>query len=454
MLVHMNRRAFLSLPLLSGFAQTGIRRPNILVLLADDLGWADVGFHGGDIRTPNLDALARDGVQLDRFYSCPVCSPTRSALMTGRWPMRLGTGYTVVRPWANYGLPLEEHLMPQTFQAAGYQTAMAGKWHLGHMRKAYFPGSRGFESSYGHFNGAIDYYKHDREGGLDWHRDGKTLEETGYSTELIGAEAVRRIRGRDKKRPFFLYVPFNAPHAPLQAPQPLVDRYASVKDEKRRVFSAMVESMDQQIGAMLRTLDEEAIAQDTLVVFFSDNGGPVNLGATNTPLRGAKASVYEGGIRVPAVMRWPGKLKAGAKSTQVMAAWDVFPTVAAAAGVKPAGKLPLDGMSCWKQITNGTRIPREDIFFAIENGRQIQHCVIHREWKLIRQGEGQHMLFNLEEDPTEKNDVAAGKPALVKDLAARIDRWKTLEPEYGMRSGGAPPKDWKAPKRWADDAPL
>jgi arylsulfatase B len=454
MLIHMNRRAFLSLPLVSGFAQTGIRRPNVIVLLADDLGWADVGFHGGDIRTPNIDALAMGGVQLDRFYSCPVCSPTRSALMTGRWPMRLGTGYTVVRPWANYGLPLEEHLMPQSFQAAGYQTAMAGKWHLGHMRKAYFPGARGFESSYGHFNGAIDYYKHDRDGGLDWHRDGKTVEETGYSTELIGAEAVRRIRGRDKKRPFFLYVPFNAPHAPLQAPQPLIERYASVKDEKRRVFSAMVESMDQQVGAILKALEEEAIAQDTLVVFFSDNGGPVNLGATNTPLRGAKASVYEGGIRVPAVMRWSGKLKAGSKSTQVMAAWDLFPTLAAAAGIKPAGKLPLDGVDCWKQITRGTRVAREKIFFAIENGKQVQHCVIHREWKLIRQGENQHSLYNIEADPSETKDLAEGNPALVKELAAQIDQWKALAPANGMRSSGGAPKDWKAPKRWADDAPL
>ncbi|MBM3760054.1 MAG: arylsulfatase [Acidobacteria bacterium] len=374
--------------------------------------------------------------------------------MTGRWPMRLGTGYTVVRPWANYGLPLEEHLMPQSFQAAGYQTAMAGKWHLGHMRKSYFPGARGFDSSYGHFNGAIDYYTHERDGGLDWHRDGKTLEEKGYSTELIGGEAVRRIRSRDKKRPFFLYVPFNAPHAPLQAPQALLDGYASVKDEKRRVFSAMVESMDQQVGAVLKTLDDEAIAQDTLVMFFSDNGGPVNLGATNTPLRGAKATVYEGGIRVPAVMRWPGKVKAGTKSTQVMAAWDLFPTIAAAAGVRPAGKLPLDGMNCWKQITDGSRTPREDIFFAIENEKLIQHCVIHREWKLIRQGESEHMLFRIEDDPTEKNDVAAANPGIVKDLAARIDRWKKLEPANGMRSEGGAPKGWKAPKRWADDAPL
>lgn len=453
MIYKMTRRALLSLPLAIAQAQTGPRRPNVVILLADDLGWADVGFHGGNIRTPNIDSLAREGVQLDRFYSCPVCSPTRSALMTGRWPMRLGIGYTVVRPWADYGVPLEEHLMPQSFKAAGYQTAMAGKWHLGHQRRAYFPGSRGFDSSYGHFNGAIDYYTHDREGGLDWHRDGKTLLEAGYSTELIGAEAVRRIRARDKSRPFLLYVPFNAPHAPLQAPQTSIDRYANVKDQKRRVFSAMVDAMDRQVGAILKTLDEEAIAQDTIVLFFSDNGGPVNLGANNTPLRGAKASVYEGGIRVPAVMRWPGKIKAGSKSAQVMAAWDVFPTLAAAAGIKPAGKLPLDGTSYWQQIASQTRTLHENVFFAIENGAQQQHCVLHREWKLIRQGESEHTLFNVEEDPTEKKDVAAAHPALVRELSARIDEWKKLHPPLGMRWSSEVPKGWRAPKRWADDTP-
>ncbi|MEZ5352167.1 MAG: sulfatase-like hydrolase/transferase [Bryobacteraceae bacterium] len=454
----MTRRTLLSLPLAAAAQQRAPSQgragtPNVVVLLADDLGWADVGYHGGEIRTPNIDKLSREGMQLDRFYSCPVCSPTRSALMTGRWPMRLGTGYTVVRPWEDYGLPLEEHLMPQSFHAAGYQTAMAGKWHLGHQRRAFFPGARGFDSSYGHFNGAIDYFTHDREGGLDWHRDGKTLEEKGYSTELIGAEAVRRIKSRDKSRPFLLYVPFNAPHSPLQAPQALIDRYAGVKDEKRRVFSAMVDSMDQQVGAILGALDQEAIARDTIVLFFSDNGGPTNLGARNTPLRGAKASVFEGGIRVPAVLRWPGRVEAGSKSTQVMAAWDAFPTLAAAAGIKPAGKLPLDGVNLWAQIQGGSRTPREDIFFAIQNNVHLQHCLISREWKLIRDGESKHMLFNVEQDPTEKNDLAQAHPERVRELSARIDDWRKLAPPYGMKASTSPPASWKAPKRWADDAP-
>jgi arylsulfatase A-like enzyme len=446
----MTRRTLLSLPVAAA-AQPRRDKPNVVVILADDLGWADVGFHGGDIRTPNIDSLARDGVQLDRFYSCPVCSPTRSALMTGRWPMRLGTGYTVVRPWEDYGVPLEEHFLPQTFAAAGYQTAMAGKWHLGHSRRAYFPGARGFQSSYGHVNGAIDYYKHDREGGLDWHRDGRTLDEEGYSTELIGAEAVRRIRSRDKGKPFFLYVPFNAPHSPLQAPQALIDRYAAVKDERRRVFSAMVDAMDQQVGAILKTLDDEKIARDTIVLFFSDNGGPTNLGARNTPLRGAKATVFEGGIRVPAVMRWPGRLKPGTKSTQVMAAWDLFPTLAAAAAVKPAGKLPFDGVDLWGNLESGRSAPRSDLFFAIGQGRT-QHCVIHRQWKLVRDQDNAQMLFDLEKDPSEKQDLAASNGELVRDLAARIDQWRALNPAQGMKFSTQRPPGWSAPRRWADGA--
>ncbi|MEZ5403039.1 MAG: sulfatase-like hydrolase/transferase [Bryobacteraceae bacterium] len=449
----MTRRTLLSLPVAAASQAQRPSHPNVIVLLADDLGWADVGLHGGDIRTPNIDGLARDGMQLDRFYSCPVCSPTRSALMTGRWPMRLGTGYTVVRPWEDYGLPLDEHLMPQSFQGAGYRTAMAGKWHLGHSRRAYFPGARGFDSSYGHLNGAIDYFTHEREGGLDWHRDGKTLEEPGYSTELIGAEAVRRIRQRDKKKPLFLYVPFNAPHSPLQAPQALIDRYATVKDDRRRVFSAMVDAMDQQVGAILKALDDEKIARETIVLFFSDNGGPTNFGARNTPLRGAKATVFEGGIRVPAVLRWPGKVKPGTKSTQVMTAWDVFPTLAAAAGVKPAGKLALDGENLWTNLTAGRSAPREEILFAIENNQHTQYTVIHHEWKLVRDNDGRSLLFNLEADPSEKNDLAAAHPQRVRGLAARIDRWRALQPPYGMRATTNPPANWRGPKRWADNAP-
>ncbi|MBL8222514.1 MAG: arylsulfatase [Bryobacterales bacterium] len=451
----MNRRQFFATALAAP-ALAAPSKPNVVVLLADDLGWADVGFHGSEIRTPNIDRLAREGTQLDRFYSFPVCSPTRSALMTGRTPMRLGLGYTVIRPWSSYALPLREHTIAESFRAAGYQTAITGKWHLGHAERRYFPMERGFDHQYGHFNGAIDYFTHVRDGGLDWNRDGKTVEEQGYSTDLIGAEAVRMIEQRDKAKPLFLYVPFNAPHSPMQAPQDLVDRYAARTDKTRRTFAAMVDRMDTAIGRILDAIEKEGMTKDTIVFFFSDNGGPVNFGATNTPLRGAKATTFEGGIRVPAVMRYPGKVKAGAVLDQVACAIDVFPTLAAAAGVTPRNTLPMDGKNLWPVVSGAKKaFAREDLFFSVEPGRDVYYAVRSGPWKLVvveSGGKRQEMLFRIEEDPNEKNDVAGAHPAVVKDLAAKIEKWKGTAPANAERHSGVAREGWKTPPRWAEAA--
>src|SRR5262245_25774119 len=182
-------------------------QPNIVFLLADDLGWADVGWHGGEIQTPHLDRLAAAGARLEQFYVQPVCSPTRAALMTGRYPMRHGLQVGVVRPWAQYGLPLEERTLPQALQEAGYVTAICGKWHLGHFRPEYLPTRRGFDHQYGHYNGALDYFTHVRDGGFDWHRDDRVCHDEGYTTHLLAKEAVRLIRAHDGQKPLFLYVP-------------------------------------------------------------------------------------------------------------------------------------------------------------------------------------------------------------------------------------------------------
>ena len=338
----ITRRAFLGAAAALA-ASAAPAKPNVLILLADDLGWHDIGYHGAEIRTPNIDRLATQGTRFERAYSFPVCSPTRSGFMTGRSPMRLGTGYTVIRPWSSFGIPTEERFLPQAFHDAGYQTSMAGKWHLGHAYKKFLPFNRGFDNTYGHVNGAIDYFTHERDGGLDWSRNGVSVREEGYSTFLFGDETIKRIRTRDKTRPFFHYLAFNAPHEPLQAPPALIDSYAHIKDIRRRRYCAMTDALDQTIGRVLATLDEEGIAGNTLVLFFSDNGGPIIGGATNTPLRGAKASTFEGGIRVPTVMRWPGKIKAGALSNQVMTMMDYYPTMAAAAGIDPGPHRPFDG---------------------------------------------------------------------------------------------------------------
>ena len=272
----LRRRDFLALSLGVTAAHAQQQKPNVVIFLADDLGTSDVHYRGGEIDTPNIDQLAKEGLRLERFYVMPVCSPTRSGLMTGRSPMRLGVIYTVIRPWETYGVPVDEHFMPQSFQAAGYQTAMTGKWHLGHAKKAFLPNQRGFDHSYGHVNGALDYFEHYRDGGLDWHRDGKGLKEKGYTTDLVAAEASRLIRTRNKSKPLFLYVPFNAPHAPLQAPPELLEKYAKrIAEPKRRTFAAMVDSMDSAIGRIRKTLVDEGMAANTLILFFSDNGGPV-----------------------------------------------------------------------------------------------------------------------------------------------------------------------------------
>ena len=459
---NVNRRTFLTTSLAAGcsVARGGgaatPQQPNVLIFLADDLGWNDVGYHGSEIQTPNIDRLASQGVRFERAYSFPLCSPTRSGLMTGRSPMRLGVAYAVVRPWSHYGVPVQERLMPQAFQAAGYQTAITGKWHLGHAYKKFMPRSRGFDHAYGHVNGAIDYYTHERDGGLDWNRNGVSVREEGYSTFLLGNEAMRFIKHRDRNRPFFLYVPFNSPHAPLQAPPEHIEKYAKIADEKRRTFAGMVDAMDATIGRVLATLDEEGIAGNTLVLFFSDNGGPVQLGANNTPLRAGKGTTFEGGTRVPTVMRWPGRLTPGGVSHQVMSMMDYFPTLTGAAGVTPGNTLPLDGMNLWPSITGGKVAPRDDIFFAQGSGGKVRLSVHHREWKLVREapasgGEGNNYLFRIDEDPSERNDLSAKNPRLVAELLRRIEDWRKLHPADG--TGDIPaPENWQGPKLWAEAA--
>jgi arylsulfatase A-like enzyme len=432
-------------------------RLNVVIFLADDLGWADVGFHHSEIHTPVIDRLATEGTRFERAYSFPVCSPTRSGLMTGRSPMRLGTGYTVIRPWSTYGIPLTERFIPQAFKDAGYQTAITGKWHLGHSRRAFFPNARGFDHAYGHLNGAIDYFTHERDGGLDWNRNGKSIREEGYSTYLIGDEAIRFIKNRDRSRPVFVYIPFNSPHAPLQAPQNVIDKYANISDNKRRIYAAMTDAMDTTIGKVLATLDQEGMRDNTLVLFFSDNGGPTESGSRNTPLRGGKGSAFEGGIRSPTVMRWPGHIKAGAISNQMMTMMDYFPTLTAAAGIPPGNALPFDGKNLWPSILSGKVEPRDDIFFSVETARTLRYAVHHGEWKLVREipeagGAERNYLFRIEEDPNETNDLAAKNPALVKDLAARIDKYRALHPKDGVREGDKAPAGYQVPKLWAEAA--
>ncbi|MEJ7637289.1 MAG: arylsulfatase [Singulisphaera sp.] len=262
-------------------------RPNVVLIVADDLGWADVGWHGKEIKTPHLDKLAAAGAKLEQFYVQPVCSPTRAALMTGRYPMRHGLQVSVVRPWAQYGLPLEERTLPQALKEAGYETAISGKWHLGHFRPEY-PDQRGFDHQYGHYNGALDYFTHIRDGGLDWHRDDRESRDEGYSTHLIARESAPDRRRARPLRPLFLYVPFNAVHAPHQVPARYKEPYSGL-DEPRRTYAGMVAAMDEAVGQIVAAIDHKGMRRDTLFLFSSDNGGPAPGRVTsNGPLRGGR----------------------------------------------------------------------------------------------------------------------------------------------------------------------
>lgn len=465
----MARALALATALLFGLAAlTGSARaaapkhPNLVIFLADDLGWADVGYHGSPIETPALDRLAREGVQLDRFYVQPICSPTRTMLMTGRDPMEQGLIYDQINPWNPVGIPFGEKLLPEYFRAAGYQTGIIGKWHLGHTQAWQLPNARGFEYFYGHLHTHVDFYEHQRRGGHDWQRNGKSLDERGqYLTDLAGADVSRFIRERDKARPFLLYVPWAAPHSPMQAPQALVDHYAKLPEAGfRRVYAAMVDAMDKQVGSVLSTLDEQGLANDTIVLFASDNGGFNGFGGRNEPLRGQKGQTFEGGIRVVGVMRWPGHLKAGSVSQQVMTAADVLPTLAAAAGVPVESPKPLLGRNLWPELAAGRAAPRsEDLFFASEIPvpGTIHLAVRSGEWKLVevvREGNREtkvtQLLFRIDEDPNEQHDLAAANPERVRELSNRINTWRSRHPLGGLRVTLVPHPGWLPPKDWAE----
>ena len=454
--------------------------PNVIVILADDLGWADVGFHGSPIATPSIDRIANEGIQLDRFYTAPMCTPTRAMLLTGRDPIRYGIAYEQVNPWDNAGVPRGVHFMPESFKAAGYQTAMVGKWHLGHTAETYHPNARGFDEYYGHLNTAIDYWTHSRRKAIDWQRNGESVHEEGYVTDLQGAEAARLIRDRDASKPLFLYVAFNAPHNPMQAPEELIAKYAGLDDEKtdpgylaairplpegararfanyRQIYAAMVASMDDAVGKILGALDDEGIADNTIVLFTSDNGGYNIFGADNMPLRGQKAQSFEGGVRVAAAMRFPGQLTAGGTSKQMITAMDVFPTLVEATGIEAKNPEPFDGSNLWSELTAGSATPRtQDLFLVSEVPipGQIFYAAYSGPWKLVeidRPGRLPtiHLLFRFEDDPGEENDLAAQNPEVVKDLAAKLANWRGTEPRNGLRRHPGPHVGWLPPQDWA-----
>ena len=421
-------------PLANGFAAEADQKPNIVHIVADDLGWKDVGFNGcTDIKTPNIDKLAATGAKFTQFYVQPMCTPTRAALMTGRYPFRYGLQTIVIPTAAGYGLDTSEWLMPQCLKEAGYKTAIIGKWHLGHADKKYWPKQRGFDYQYGAMIGELDYFTHDEHGVLDWFRDNKPVKEKGYTTQLLGADAVKYINGQKPNEPFYLYLTFNAPHTPYQAPQEYIDRYKNVEDPTRRTYAGMVACLDDEIGRVIETLDKKGLRNNTLILFHSDNGGTTNkmftgqmadvsklkLPCDNGPYRDGKGSLFEGGTRVCALANWPGHVKAGTVDGLIHAV-DIYPTLAALAGASTTKCKPLDGVNVWDTMSEGKPSPRTEIVYNIEPFRG---AVRQGDWKLIWRTmlPTSVDLYNIAEDPYEKNNIADAHPEKVAEMQKRLE---------------------------------
>jgi arylsulfatase A-like enzyme len=435
-----------------------ITKPNIVIILADDLGNADLGYRGSDIKTPNIDQLAANGVRLESFYGMPVCTPSRAQLMTGRYAMRYGLQTLVIFPSHTFGLATDERTLPQALKDVGYQTAMVGKWHLGHADRKYWPQNRGFDHFYGNLVGEVDYFTKARGGIIDWQRDGKFLKEDGYFTTLIGNEAVNIIKTHETSSPLFLYVASLAPHAPYQAPGQDIDAYKNAPgDEHRHTYAAMITDLDTQVGRIVAALKQKNMLDNTLIMFSSDNGGAtsalfatgarspeereesggVELGA-NTPasnghLRGGKGSLHEGGVRVPTIFYWPGKLKPRIVD-EPLDMVDVMPTVLALGGAKGSPDHPFDGKDMWPTLAEGQASPHEDLLINVEAFRG---AIRKGNWKLVKIAllPGKTELFDLSKDPGEEHNVADQFPEVVSDLSARLDAYaKEMKPSLWIKA--------------------
>ncbi|HTN20490.1 MAG TPA: arylsulfatase [Pelobium sp.] len=459
-----------SIPFFSLSAQQ--KKPNIIIILADDLGWGDVGFNGSEIKTPNIDQLAKDGVILTRFYTAPVCSPTRAGLMTGRYPNRFGLRETVVPPWSTFGVDTSEKFLPELLKNVGYTNrAVLGKWHLGHAKKSYLPLSKGFTHFYGHYNGAIDYFTHKREGELDWHNDWETSFDKGYSTDLISDEAVKCISNYAKSsNPFLLYVAYNAPHGPLQAKEDDLLAYGYNKSKPvfgkknteehgnegtqgrgntpRQTYSAMVTCMDKGIGKILAQLKASNIADNTLVLFFSDNGAAPGEGGSSGVLRGTKFQEWDGGVRAPAVIKWPKMFKAGTQNNQLMGYIDIVPTLLNISGATEAIQKPLDGLNMFAVLTGKQKEINRDLYLGYGS-------LVSNQWKLAKADAGnprmkqkEDQLFDILNDPSEKVNLKLKHPDVYQQLLKKVASYDAIVSEFTVPPYGEGRKEFKAPKNW------
>lgn len=438
-------------------------KANIMIIVADDLGWNDVGFHGSEIRTPAIDALAEDGIVLNRFYTAPICSPTRAGLMTGKYPNRFGMRDGVCSPRTINGLPPEEITIAEYLAENSYENRAAfGKWHLGHSHVKYHPLKQGFNYFYGHYNGAIDYFSRKRDAELDWHRNFDPVIEEGYSTDLIGEDVIRYISELDGKSPFFAYVAFNAPHSPMQAKEKDLLDYgydSNRSSEKYKIggqqagerekeiygmkgrgntlhqtFSGMVSSMDQAIAKIISYLKREGLYENTIIWFLSDNGGTNVFGGDNTPLRGQKHQEWEGGVRTVSLIKTSSNFRDVKEINQVISYIDIFPTLASLIGGKQTPQL--DGVNT-KALFLGERLADRYLYLG-------NNAVVSDQWKLV-----ENQLFKIDTDFRETTNVSLKYPTIYMKLKQISEDFKKINKgEYIFQpKGWIPPKNWEMPDK-------
>jgi len=414
------------------------RRPNILVILADDLGYADTGFQGcEDIPTPNIDSIASGGVRFTSGYvSCPICAPTRAGLMTGRYQQRFGFEHNPgpeAHAADSFGLPRDEKTLAERLKPLGYATGMVGKWHLGY-KPELTPPQRGFDEFCGFLSGAHDYLPRERALRAGILRGSEPVEEKEYLTDAFAREASAFVE-KHKDRPFLLYLPFNAVHSPLDASPRILEKFARIADPKRRTYATMLASMDDAVGKVLGKVRDHHLEENTLIFFLSDNGGPTpQTSSRNDPLRGTKGQVYEGGVRVPFALQWQGQVPAGKKVMDPVISLDILPTALAAAGGAPAAEDKFDGVNLLPFLKGeDAKPPHDRLFWRMGE----QHAARVGDWKLVCARRQPPEVYHLAEDIGERTDLAAATPEKLKELQAAYQEWNAKNmPAQWVRQDG------------------
>ena len=417
-------------------------RPNILLILADDLGYNDVGFNGStDIITPNLDALAQTGTTFSQAYVAhPFCGPSRAGLLTGRYPHKIGAQFNLPTKGSNVGVPTNEEFISKLLQNNGYFTGAIGKWHLGTTNE-YHPNQRGFDEFYGFLGGGHSYFPDQfnkqyanqvKQGLLNINEyitplehNGKQVKETEYITDALSREAVtfvNKAEGNDK--PFFLYLAYNAPHVPLQAKQEDMDMFPKINDKKRKTYAGMVYAVDRGVGEIVAALKKNNQLDNTLIVFLSDNGGKQGEGSNNYPLTAGKGSVREGGTRSPMLFHWPKHVAAGKQFNHPILALDFYPTFAGLAQASIPVDKKYDGKNVWQALQADQNPRVNESFYVLRHRKGSSDAAVRRnEWKAVKEGDKQWKLYNIEKDISERHDVSKLHKVLMNDMISEMESW-------------------------------